>query len=410
LLLTLLLFGLAEEILSIFTGLGSALLEAGSLVMGTVRGVVLGFFTLARTGLSFTYSLAVDAYSLLTSALGALGRGVANDPWVQGMVVLVVACVEIGILYGVLRSPYATPGRGGGLGFEVRSISLRFPRLVTLRSRIYLFLVLYLPLLVVAEVLVLGGSATTGLLLHFAAISVAIAAGALLGVSEEPEESGYRVVIDIPEVSSLSRRLTGGEAGYVFYAFSLIPIMRVANLTLPLDLFSPLLQVVVINAVVLVGVVTAIRGDPGIIAGLSYLPQKKHLVEWVLGLLVALPLGFLVSTSFDHSALGLTGSAISLARLFLVAIFFVALTEEVLFRAFLQRWLTPVTGPVPAILMASVMGAAMVLVWGSLLYVYFALALGLLLGLLFHRTGSITLVILVHGLVEFGVFSYPALF
>ena len=91
-------------------------------------------------------------------------------------------------------------------------------------------------------------------------------------------------------------------------------------------------------------------------------------------------------------------------------IFFVGLTEEVLFRGFLQRWLSEIVGPGPAIAVASLLGAAMVAVWGSALYAYFVLVLGLFLGLLFHRTRSLTLVVLARGLVEFGIFVYPIIF
>ena len=341
--------------------------------------------------ISMGYSLIVSAYQAffpfwnsfyryVEEFLAALGRAVMTDPAAQAVLVISAAAIVIGILYGAFRA-----GRPAAPALRVRPGFTIVPRFPTLASRMVLFLSFYLPLIIAAEFSILLEGPTTALLLHFAAISVAIAAGAMIGDSE-------------------------GSTRYVFYAFPLIPIIRVANLTLPLQLFTPLLQVVVINAVVLVGVATAIRTEPGILSGLRYLPSRSTALEWVLGLGIALPLGFVASQTLQPEPLVNIPSASALIRLALVMIFFVGLPEELVFRAFLQRWLSEISGAIPAILVASVTGAIMVIVWGSALYVYFVFATGIFLGLLFHRTRNLALVTISHGLIEFGIFSYALIF
>jgi len=385
----LLVMALQEGIASTLSELGSAVFAGISLLVDIVSGALSFSGSLAVSGIRFLARLVGGVLDSSSALLYSAGRVVATDPLVQAVVVVLVALVELGIIYGSFRSVGGSRVEGGGKsggGVSLGGVGRFFdflPGFPAVGSRMALFVSLYLPLLLLAEVSVLLGGVTTGLLVHFAVISISIAAGALMG-----EEGSVRLV---------------------FYAFPLIPIIRVANLTLPLDLFTPVLQVVVINGVVLVGIVTAVRGEPGLLSGLGYVPRRSEVVEWVIGLGLALPLGFLASSLVTHDSLGVSGDALSLLRLFLVFVFFVSLTEEVLMRGILQRFLAEDFGVFPAIGVASLAGGIMVVPWGSALYFVFSLLLGLFLGLLFFRTRSIVLVILSHGLVEFGVFGLPLL-
>lgn len=362
------------ELLAYLLSVGAAVVGAGAAAVDFVFGSVVWFRVFLSAVLRSVLRLGGDAWSVIGPLAGGVLDWLLTTPLGQLALVLTVAAIVLGVLYG-----FVGLRRGGRL----RTRSFRFPSFASLRSRMALFLSAYLILIGVAEVLMLPGNPTVALLFHFGAISVAIAAGTVIG--------------------------DGDPTRYAFYAFPLIPIIRVANLTLPLELFSPLLQVVVINAVVLVGIATAIRSDPGIISGLSYLPSLSQAGEWIAGIGAAVPLGLLASQTVDFEPL-ITGSGpADLLRLALVMVLFVGVSEEILFRAFLQRWLGEIHGPLAGILVASAIGATMVYVWGSLLYVYFVLASGIFLGLLFHRTRNLPLVVISHGLIEFGIFAYPAI-
>jgi hypothetical protein len=363
------------ELLDFLIAVVATMLRAGGAVIDFVLQSIVGLRIFLSKLLVSALRLGQEAWSFLRPLIGGVLDWLVSTPAGQLLLVLVFAGLAIGLLYGFV----GIRGRG-----SLRTRSFHVPSFTSLRSRMALFLSAYLILIGVAEVLMLPENPTIALLFHFGAISVAIAAGTVIG--------------------------DGDPTRYAFYAFPLIPIIRVANLTLPLELFSPLLQVVVINAVVLVGIATAIRSDPGIISGLTYFPSLSQAGEWIAGIGAAVPLGLMASQTVDFEPLISASGPASLLRLGLVMVLFVGLSEEILFRAFLQRWLGEIHGPLAGILVASATGAVMVYVWGSLLYLYFVLASGIFLGLLFHRTRNLPLAVISHGLIEFGIFSYPAIF
>lgn len=80
------------------------------------------------------------------------------------------------------------------------------------------------------------------------------------------------------------------------------------------------------------------------------------------------------------------------------------LGEELLFRGVLQAWLVGFSGPVAGILLASALFGLVHAVTPA----YFALAtaMGLYLGVLYHFTGSLLLVALVHALYDWVALEY----
>ena len=79
-------------------------------------------------------------------------------------------------------------------------------------------------------------------------------------------------------------------------------------------------------------------------------------------------------------------------------VFFVAMGEEILFRALVQNDLVRALGWKQGIILASLLFAVMHLTWRSIPELVFVFFVGLLLGYVYHRTKSLTAPIVMHGI------------
>lgn len=77
-------------------------------------------------------------------------------------------------------------------------------------------------------------------------------------------------------------------------------------------------------------------------------------------------------------------------------LFFVALGEEILFRAMIQRSLMAFMTPRSSVFWQAMIFAAMHTVWRSIPELFFVFAAGLLLGAVYHKTGNLTGSIAIH--------------
>lgn len=76
--------------------------------------------------------------------------------------------------------------------------------------------------------------------------------------------------------------------------------------------------------------------------------------------------------------------------------FFVALAEELLCRGLIQPDLIEAVGKIRGILLAAALFAVMHLTWRSVPELFFVFAIGLVLGIVYHRTRSMPAVIIIH--------------
>lgn len=95
----------------------------------------------------------------------------------------------------------------------------------------------------------------------------------------------------------------------------------------------------------------------------------------------------------------------SLVLLFVVMVFFVGLGEELIFRFILQTRLEGSVGTIGAILATSLVFSAMHSGYGSYIYMVYVFCISLVLGSIYHRTGSLAYVALIHGGLNFFLFS-----
>lgn len=117
----------------------------------------------------------------------------------------------------------------------------------------------------------------------------------------------------------------------------------------------------------------------------------------VLGAAVGIPAGLAESFVVEIHPLQPFFSAPCLARDFVYMLFFVALGEELLFRGIIQRELSRLVGPFPGLLLASAMFGVMHMTWHSALEVVYTALVGLVLGYIYQRTGSLAAPVAAHG-------------
>jgi membrane protease YdiL (CAAX protease family) len=95
----------------------------------------------------------------------------------------------------------------------------------------------------------------------------------------------------------------------------------------------------------------------------------------------------------------------NLLKLTLIMVFFVGLTEELIFRSLLQTRLEEVIGIKETLILTSILFGAMHSVYGNFyecLCLYFE---GIIIGYIFYKTRSLPLVTLLHGLTNVFLFS-----
>ena len=94
-----------------------------------------------------------------------------------------------------------------------------------------------------------------------------------------------------------------------------------------------------------------------------------------------------------------------LGLLFIVMVFLVGLGEELVFRYILQTRLQASVGIIPALLITSAAFSLMHSGYTSLIYMVYVFGVSLMFGLLFYKTNSLAFVSLLHGTLNFFLFS-----
>lgn len=126
--------------------------------------------------------------------------------------------------------------------------------------------------------------------------------------------------------------------------------------------------------------------------------KKEKFARWaVLGILLAIPVGaieyYIITIEPSYPVFQLK----YLIRDLIYMVFFVGLGEEVLFRGLIQNNLEKLLGHWWGIFLAAAIFAVMHLTWRSNLELAFTFAAGLVLGIFYEKTGSLTGPIIMHG-------------
>ncbi len=212
-----------------------------------------------------------------------------------------------------------------------------------------------------------------------------------------------------------------GLSPYLFQAFSLVSILRILNIGMPIFFDLTLYWFPFIYGAAILAALLVLRRNTEVI-----LPIREHISHllrvhsskakqtgkgWRL---VYLPIGIvigLILANVEYWILkaGALIPALDVLNLFALAVVmfvFVGFGEELIFRYILQRRLQRTIGVLGGIFLAAALFTAMHSGYSSVPYLFFVLTVGLILGYSFYRTGSLGFVTVIHGSINFFLFSF----
>ncbi len=210
------------------------------------------------------------------------------------------------------------------------------------------------------------------------------------------------------------------ENPIIWQCFSLVSMLRVLNLGMPRFDTLTLYWMPMIYAPVILVAFFLVRDEGMRLTDYvsrikSFFNTSRETIGWKL---YYLPLGLvaallLANVEFAVLSMSITDlrmvpdlSLENLVLLFVVMVLFVGLGEELVFRYILQARVQGIVGAVGAIGISSVMFAVMHSGYHSFPYLLYVFAVALLLGFSFQRTKSLALVTLIHGALNFFLFSF----
>ncbi|HPR98450.1 MAG TPA: type II CAAX endopeptidase family protein [Methanomassiliicoccales archaeon] len=205
----------------------------------------------------------------------------------------------------------------------------------------------------------------------------------------------------------------------MYQSFALVSLLRVLNIGMPVFFTETLLWMpFVYGPIIIAGYIVWRQTVMGV--------EKMHwrnLVQFLNGhglrsnvtwkweyLLIAIIFGYLCSNLefflLDNQALVYDLGPLTLSKLLLVMVVFVGFGEELIFRGLLQSSIEKHYGKYLAVFVSALMFAIMHSGYHSIPYLIFVFLVGLTLAYAYQRTSSLGLVALMHGLLNFFLFSF----
>lgn len=205
------------------------------------------------------------------------------------------------------------------------------------------------------------------------------------------------------------------EASRVLQTFSLISVLRMMNIGMPTFFNLTVFWLPFIYAPVIVGALLVVYGEserkglPDSI--LQYIKKVrgtnpgKLAIFFITGIAAGAILGSIEFYILKPERLIPDFNISSILLLFVVMFVFVGFGEELIFRYLLQNRIKAHTGSWEAILITSFVFALMHSGYSSLLYLGYVFVIGLVFGISYERTKSLFFVSVLHGAINFFLFS-----
>lgn len=205
----------------------------------------------------------------------------------------------------------------------------------------------------------------------------------------------------------------------IFQSFALVSLLRVLNIGMPVFFTETLLWMPFVYGPIIVAGYIVWRQTVVDAAKLHW----RNLLDFLNGhglrpnvwwkweyLLIAIIFGYLCANLeflvLDNEALVRDLGPLDLGKLFLVMVVFVGFGEELIFRGLLQSSVGKLHGKYVAMAVSALMFSIMHSGYHSIPYLFFVLGVGLVLAYAYERTGSLALVALMHGILNFFLFSF----
>nr|WP_229390607.1 type II CAAX endopeptidase family protein [Methanosarcina sp. DH2]MCC4770619.1 CPBP family intramembrane metalloprotease [Methanosarcina sp. DH2] len=233
---------------------------------------------------------------------------------------------------------------------------------------------------------------------------IAIAFAELLIFSGRINEAAvaYTLLLIILSFSIIiSKKL---EIRKIHQAFILLPILRLVNLSMPIFFESNLYSFLFIYVPMAIPatIISVHQEIPGEKKADLLKKMKVYLPFSILaGLVLAEAEYLFIRTSPLIPDL----SPVNLLQLTIIMIFVVGFVEEFIFRGIIQTRLEEFLGPAGGILLASLLFGIMHSSYGTPYEIAYTFLAGGILGYLFYRTKSLSLVVMIHGFINVFLFG-----
>lgn len=211
-------------------------------------------------------------------------------------------------------------------------------------------------------------------------------------------------------VSLMSLFIKDRETRNICQIFSLFPIFRLVNFSMPYFPQSPMLSFVFIYAPMIIPIAFIIINQQFIYNEFR-IPSKNLLYYFPISIFFGLILGMGEYFSLKTVQLIPELSLINILILIFVMVFFVATIEEIIFRLILQTKLEEAFGNKNGLIFSSLIYGFMSSGYGDFYIIIYAIFLGFLLGFIFQKTRSLLFIIMIHAFVNifsFGIIPYLA--
>lgn len=194
----------------------------------------------------------------------------------------------------------------------------------------------------------------------------------------------------------------------VYQALMLLPILRLVNLSMPIFFATTLYTFVFVYAPLLIPLAIIITYQQYSFEQVGI--TTKNLLSYMI---LCIPLGFLLGLGEyliirpDHLIPDL--SIINLIKLTFIMVFFVGLTEELIFRSILQVRLSEALSSREALIITCILFGFMHSGYGNFHEILYTGFVALFIGFAFYKTRSLPFVAVLHGFINvflFGILPY----
>jgi len=200
-----------------------------------------------------------------------------------------------------------------------------------------------------------------------------------------------------------------GERVQLVQALALVSVFRVVNLSFALVSTVTIYWLATVYGVMYLPIIAVIIHEKMSRRDLGIDDVRRSIVLLPIGALIGANFGVIEYAILANKPLIANASVSQLIQLSIVMIFFVALIEELLFRVLLQPQLVERTGAIAGILITSVIFGAMHAGYANGYELLFATGAGIVLGIAFHETKNLALVVTIHAInniVLFGMLAF----
>ncbi|MDW5553116.1 MAG: type II CAAX endopeptidase family protein [Methanosarcina sp.] len=191
----------------------------------------------------------------------------------------------------------------------------------------------------------------------------------------------------------------------IYEALMLLPILRLVNLSMPVFFSTTLYAFVFVYGPLLVPLAIIVMHQRQSLDKIGI--TSNNLLAYVI---LSIPLGFLFGLAeymvIKPGYLIPDLSTENLLKLTIIMVFFVGLTEELIFRSFLQTRLEEAFDIRVALVITAFLFGSMHSGYGTFYEILYTSFVGLVIGFIFYKTRSLPFVAVMHGFINVFLFGF----